>query len=210
MPSASPSKTDPFLRVGNHLAADFANTAYSPDNSGGSIHNARDVVAFLVATGALANADATELRRSLTDDKAAQRFFKRAVQLRTAVAEALKSIDRRSLLSDATLHVLNDTLRADAGHERLERIGKTRVELVHHRSRSDLEYALAPIARAAAELLASADAPVRKCANPVCTRYFYDDSRTRRRRWCEMAVCGNRAKMMAFVERKRADRSKKS
>lgn len=45
------------------------------------------------------------------------------------------------------------------------------------------------------ELLESGDRErLRTCANPACRWAFYDQSRGRRRRWCEMATCGNRAK----------------
>ena len=35
---------------------------------------------------------------------------------------------------------------------------------------------------------------LRACASDSCRWIFYDDSRTGRRRWCDMASCGNRAK----------------
>lgn len=35
---------------------------------------------------------------------------------------------------------------------------------------------------------------LRACADGTCRTVFYDDSRTGRRRWCDMAICGNRAK----------------
>ena len=62
--------------------------------------------------------------------------------------------------------------------------------------------ALAPIARAIAELVMSGrSVEIGKCANPRCVLYFRDRSRTRRRRWCSMAVCGNRMKVAAHVRR---------
>ena len=42
---------------------------------------------------------------------------------------------------------------------------------------------------------------IRRCANPRCHLYFRDPSRTRRRRWCSMAVCGNRMKVAAHLRR---------
>src|SRR3990172_7901865 len=33
-----------------------------------------------------------------------------------------------------------------------------------------------------------------RCADPRCARVFFDGSRNGKRRWCEMATCGNRAK----------------
>jgi len=35
---------------------------------------------------------------------------------------------------------------------------------------------------------------IKVCASETCQWIFYDASRTSRRRWCEMATCGNRAK----------------
>ncbi len=35
---------------------------------------------------------------------------------------------------------------------------------------------------------------LRACASETCRWVFYDDSRTGRRRWCDMSSCGNRAK----------------
>jgi len=63
---------------------------------------------------------------------------------------------------------------------------------------------LAPLAEAAAELLAREDfSAVKRCANPECSRFFYDPSATSRRRWCDMSSCGNRMKVTAFRQRQR-------
>jgi predicted RNA-binding Zn ribbon-like protein len=40
-------------------------------------------------------------------------------------------------------------------------------------------------------------------ACPTCHWAFYDTSRNRSSRWCDMAVCGNRAKQRAFSQRRR-------
>jgi predicted RNA-binding Zn ribbon-like protein len=40
-------------------------------------------------------------------------------------------------------------------------------------------------------------------ACPTCQWAFYDTSRNRSSRWCDMAVCGNRAKQHAFNQRRR-------
>ncbi len=48
-----------------------------------------------------------------------------------------------------------------------------------------------PIVRA---IVAGRPERVRRCANDGCRWVFYDDSRTGRRRWCDMSSCGNRAK----------------
>jgi predicted RNA-binding Zn ribbon-like protein len=61
---------------------------------------------------------------------------------------------------------------------------------------------LAAVARSGAEIFAeSSRANLRLCANPRCGLLFYDTSRTHRRRWCSMAVCGNRSKVAAFARK---------
>ena len=42
------------------------------------------------------------------------------------------------------------------------------------------------------------------CANDTCRWIFYDTSRTGRRRWCDMATCGNRAKAARHRARAKA------
>jgi predicted RNA-binding Zn ribbon-like protein len=44
-------------------------------------------------------------------------------------------------------------------------------------------------------------ARVRRCAAGDCVRVFFDGTRNGRRRWCDMASCGNRAKAARFRAR---------
>lgn len=61
---------------------------------------------------------------------------------------------------------------------------------------------LTPVAEAIAELLETGDYElVRKCENPECTLWFYDRTKAHQRRWCSMAICGNRMKVAAFRAR---------
>jgi predicted RNA-binding Zn ribbon-like protein len=65
------------------------------------------------------------------------------------------------------------------------------------------EQVLVPVAEAAADLLAAGDFNlVRKCEDENCTMWFYDRTKSHRRRWCSMALCGNRHKVAAFRQRR--------
>ena len=44
---------------------------------------------------------------------------------------------------------------------------------------------------------------IRVCADPVCARVFLDTTKGRNRSWCDMATCGNRAKVRAHRARAR-------
>ncbi|BBX65965.1 hypothetical protein MSAS_51390 [Mycobacterium saskatchewanense] len=61
---------------------------------------------------------------------------------------------------------------------------------------------LLPLADAVADAVCSADfSHIKRCAGPACTLVFLDKTKTRARRWCSMAVCGNRAKQSAYREK---------
>lgn len=67
----------------------------------------------------------------------------------------------------------------------------------------DLDSALAALAHDCLDLHAGPDrALLRWCADPACTRPFLDRSRGRRRRWCDMKGCGDRAKAAAYRRRR--------
>lgn len=62
---------------------------------------------------------------------------------------------------------------------------------------------LSRLAYAAAELLAEGDFNlVRKCESPECSLMFYDRTKSHKRRWCSMALCGNRHKVAEFRKRR--------
>jgi predicted RNA-binding Zn ribbon-like protein len=61
---------------------------------------------------------------------------------------------------------------------------------------------LLPIARGLADLVCDVDfADIKACEGPVCSLLYLDQTRGRVRRWCSMAVCGNRWKQAAHRER---------
>ncbi|MFI6847179.1 CGNR zinc finger domain-containing protein [Kitasatospora sp. NPDC050467] len=45
---------------------------------------------------------------------------------------------------------------------------------------------------------------IKKCAHEACILHFFDTSQNGRRRWCSMAVCGNRAKAARHYEKVKA------
>jgi predicted RNA-binding Zn ribbon-like protein len=64
------------------------------------------------------------------------------------------------------------------------------------------ESLLLPIARSLADLVCTEDFTfVKACEGPPCTLLFVDRTRGRVRRWCSMAICGNRAKQAAHRAR---------
>jgi predicted RNA-binding Zn ribbon-like protein len=66
-----------------------------------------------------------------------------------------------------------------------------------------ISYPLARVAESAAELLTSGNlALLRQCGDEECGWLFLDRSQGRRRKWCSMQDCGNRAKVRRFFAKK--------
>jgi predicted RNA-binding Zn ribbon-like protein len=88
----------------------------------------------------------------------------------------------------------------------------TRIESAHgalhlHAARRwrSPESLLLPIGEALARLVCEEDfSHVKACEGPACTLLFADHTRSHARRWCSMALCGNRAKQAAHRQRAKA------
>ena len=66
---------------------------------------------------------------------------------------------------------------------------------------------LLPVGEVLARLICTEDfSYVKACEGPACTLLFADHTRGHARRWCSMAICGNRAKQAAHRNRLRAQR----
>jgi predicted RNA-binding Zn ribbon-like protein len=91
------------------------------------------------------------------------------------------------------------------------RLGETGVSsLAWHPQRRwhSPESLLLPLARSLADLVCMEDfTHVKACEGLACTLLFVDRTRGHVRRWCSMAICGNRAKQSAH--RRRAQRTRK-
>ena len=101
------------------------------------------------------------------------------------------------------LEPLNRWLARDKQVRVIEAVG-SHVHLHWQGSFSRPEHLLAPLVAQMAQLIASDQlASVKNCEWPPCTLWFVDTSKNQKRRWCSMAVCGNRAKAAAHRARKK-------
>jgi predicted RNA-binding Zn ribbon-like protein len=98
---------------------------------------------------------------------------------------------------------LNRLLERDEAFRQLSRHSDGgRLELRMMRRWRSSESLLLPIGEALAKLVCEEDfAGVKACEGHACTLVFADRSRRRARRWCSMAICGNRAKQAAHRNR---------
>lgn len=105
----------------------------------------------------------------------------------------------------AEIEPLNRLLARDEAHYRIVlRPGgrPTALELRVERRWRSPQALLLPIGEILARLLSTEDfSHVKACERPGCTLLFADHTRGHVRRWCSMALCGNRAKQAAHRRR---------
>jgi predicted RNA-binding Zn ribbon-like protein len=191
-----------FIKIGGDLAVDLANTSAPEEAGAGRLDSWRDLVDFLELRDAVTREEGAALRAlGEREAHACAAAFDRALELRRTVRAILEALADRHPLQAGWVAAVNQALGWGTGASRLVRQGRG-WRLAFASTLTEPLRALAPIARSAADLIAQGrGALVRKCANPHCVLYFRDTSRTRRRRWCSMAVCGNRMKVAAHTRR---------
>jgi predicted RNA-binding Zn ribbon-like protein len=112
----------------------------------------------------------------------------------------------------AELVPLNELLKRDERHGEIVAApagGPSVFALAQVRHWNSPEALLQPIAEALARLVCDEDfSYVKSCEGPGCTLLFVDHTRGRARRWCSMALCGNRAKQAAHRHRQKASLGK--
>jgi predicted RNA-binding Zn ribbon-like protein len=161
-----------------------------------------DFVSFLEATHIVsAERGATLMLLPRTDPQASEGLLARAARLRDALRNAFGAMIRHERVAREWIEPINEILRITEGHDELAFNGTTwKLEFVAREGGTD--WLLAAIARSAAEIITQGpEARLRQCANPACSLFFCDASRTRRRRWCSMSICGNRHKVASFAKR---------
>jgi len=188
--------------LGGRLAIDFANAPSYPGAPFSGL-SWEDLVLFLEAAQVVTHERSSILLAlSQTDPQAADAVLSRAIRLRDALREIFGAMARRERIVREWTTPINEILRITEGHDELVP-GEGNWKLAFVAREGGLEWLLGAIARSAAEILVEGhNARVRACANPGCGLFFCDTSRTHRRRWCSMAVCGNRHKVASFSRRR--------
>lgn len=191
-----------FVKIGDDLAVDFANTVPGGAEADEALGSWRALIAFLELRGAVGRDEGAALRAMAADDaRGCAAALERAHALRATGRELLAILAARRPVPVTLVEQVNEALGWGVGAGRLVRQGAG-WRLAHAPGVAGPLRALAPVARALARLIAAGrGAGIRQCANPACVLYFRDRSRARRRRWCSMAVCGNRMKVAAHARR---------
>ncbi len=201
-------RTEPVFEFsGGALALDFANSIEKRPRPEPVelLHTYCDVVAWARQAGLVDGNQAERLRAAARRrPREAQRVFRRAVRLREAIFRAFAAIAARLPVDRSEVDAIRREALTAYEHGRLARAGGV-FQWEFPGAAAGLDAVLWPIAKNAVELLADREAlsAVRECASDRCAWLFLDCSRNRSRRWCDMKVCGNRAKSRRHYRRAR-------
>lgn len=192
-----------FTLVGGALCLDFCNTVASRQ-TGGSFERLADtpaLAAFAVQTGLCSKAGAQHMFEAIANRKG---VLKRAIALREALYRIMRSFGGALPIPDDDLELLRSEYLHGSAAATL-RLSKGDHLVWHWRADApDAAMLFGHIAHSAVELLHSARCErIKHCPRPDCGFLFHDTSKAGRRRWCEMELCGNRAKQERLQKRRR-------
>jgi predicted RNA-binding Zn ribbon-like protein len=217
----NPNSRPPAVFTGDHLALDFVNSRSTPHGVWTEwLRDGTDLLDWLEEAGAIDGVDATRFREDTGAREALDEVTERARTLREWLRGFVARHAGREIGTEAAgeLGPLNDLLarsdcfwQVEAGGNSVEASATDQRPLCLQRVRrwTTPQQLLQPLAEAIADLVCNEDFRlIRACEGKACVLFFLDKTKSHARRWCSMAICGNRAK--AAAHRARASRKHKS
>lgn len=197
----------PFKWVGGHLSLDFNNTVDWDEAAPGGGEYLTDY-GRLVSWGYGASLLSERVRDQLLamwDRKPSlgERTLAMAWSVRSTIHRVFFGIITGTLGIEGELGQINALLRQAPGQLQYKSSQRA-CGWVWPACDSDPACMIWPVVWSASQLLTSSQlANVKTCANENCGWLFLDTSRKHNRKWCEMGVCGNRAKARRYYKRRK-------
>lgn len=210
-------RPDPFFIAGA-LGLDFLNSIATPiDEPVEWLASGEDLLQWMNRAGLITGEAAQNLHASALPgelDAAAEQarglreWFRGFVQrhrgepLSTEVLVELEPLNRLLARDEAFDQIVTRDVR-EGGR------AVSNLRLAQQRRGRSPDALLQPIAKAVAEVLCDVSfADIRACEGSLCSLLYVDPTRGHTRRWCSMAVCGNRSKQAAYRERSKNRRTR--
>lgn len=197
--------------VGGRVSLDFINTISWPDTD--RVHDWFDrpanVIDWAIAVEFIDRAAGRYLaHQAAADARAATRALGQIRVQRATVCRVLSPLAHGETPAPETVERLNAALAGICGSRVID---PTTLERVWKTPRR-LDEVTRPVIADAAEVLSGTDR-TRLGQCPSCGWLFYDTTRNRSRRWCDMADCGSRDKALRYYHRRhgndrRSDRAR--
>jgi predicted RNA-binding Zn ribbon-like protein len=164
-----------------------------------------DALSWFVERGVIHGEGADRLGHAVESDPVSgQRELARIHAVRGALREVANALADHRPPAPAALDTVNRALHA---RQVIELVPSTDgcVAVDHRHVGDPIDDALARLCDPfVTELTSGNPDRIKVCDNDRCLWVFYDTSRTGRRRWCDMATCGNRAKAARHRARSKA------
>lgn len=182
-----------------HVALDFVNTLddrYAPRGPRELLPSYADLIRFCRQAGILTQAEAARL--SALPGASQERALRSAIELRELLARVYyRWVEGRPPSAEDRI-ALEEWSAACARHREL-RWKNEHLEWTWKALAADAEAPALLLAQRALDLLIGDEPPrLHACASDTCRWLFLDTSKNRTRRWCDMKICGNRAKARRY------------
>ena len=199
-----------FEFISDDLALDFVNTVDNrddPERRKELLNSYADLLEWAQGAGVLSEEEANQMQRhAARSAMQARAALRRAKVLREALYRIFSTIAEAKQPSSTDVALLDTFDKQAMAHRRIGRQEGGGFGWQWRGDGDDLDLVLWQVAKAGAELLTSDLVyNVRACAAERCRWLFVDTSRNQKRRWCDMRICGNRAKARKFYEKSRSD-----
>jgi predicted RNA-binding Zn ribbon-like protein len=197
----------PAIFIADSLGLDFLNSIATPADASIDWLDSGDGLLSWLAQARLVPADALNELKARAMPGELDKVADQARTLREWFRGFVRKHRGRPLQPRALqeLGPLNKLLQRDETFRQISRHrehGGERFELRVMRRWRSPESLLLPIAEALAKFVCEEDfVRVKACEGHNCTLVFADHTRAQARRWCSMAICGNRAKQAAHRNR---------
>ncbi len=172
-----------------------------------TIHGYSELLLWSTQAGTLSPGRAKALGEAAGRAPAeAQAVRERAVALREVLLRVFGALAHEKRPPRQDLEAINAELALAQPHLRVEATAQG-FDWAWSEESEALAAPIWPLVRGAADLLVSPELElVRECASERCLWLFLDRTRNHKRRWCDMKVCGNRAKVRQYRKRRRAEK----
>lgn len=196
----------PAILIGDAPGLDFLNSIATPADT--PVDWIADGEGYLRWLGEAGLVDSQTLAAMCAQARPGEldRIAEQARELREWFRAFVQRHKGRALPRDALaeLEPLNRLLARGDNFSRIVADAAGDLKLVPVRRWPRPEALLLPVAEAMAQLVCGEDfSLVKACEGPHCTLLFADRTRGHARRWCSMALCGNRAKQAAHRHRRK-------
>jgi predicted RNA-binding Zn ribbon-like protein len=197
----------PAIFIADSLGLDFLNSIATPVDTPVDWLDSGDGLLRWLAQAKLVPADALDELKARAMPGELDKVADQARTLREWFRGFVRKHMGRPLTPKALAELgpLNRLLERDEAFSQISRHRRSdgdRLELRMMRRWQSPEFLLLPIGEALAKFVCEEDfADVKACEGHICTLVFVDHTRRRARRWCSMAICGNRAKQAAHRSR---------